>query len=792
MFQNHLKIAWRNLRRNKVTSFINVAGLAVGITVAILIGLWLNDELSFNKHHKHYDKLTQAMTTQTFNGETGTGNAIALPLAGALRTDYANDFQDMALCSWNFDHVLAVGEKKLWEKGMWAEPALPKMLSLPMVYGNLENSIKAPNTILLAESIAQFFFGDGDPIGKTIKLDNKHELHVAGVFQDLPHNSRFHDVTYYLPWETYLASVDWVRDAQVQWDNHSFQLFAQLAENAQAEAVTAKIKDVEKNGATETTSNPQILLHPMSKWHLYSEFKEGKSVGGRIQYVRLFGIIGAFVLLLACINFMNLSTARSEKRAKEVGIRKAIGSLRSHLIGQFLGESLVVVFLSMIFALAMVQLALPWFNEVADKHVAFPWQSVAFWASLLGFATFTGLIAGSYPAFYLSSFEPLKVLKGTFKVGRWSAVPRQALVVLQFTVSVTLIIGTLIVFNQIQHAKNRPVGYAREGLVQTFLTSGLNGKIDALRTELLSTGMVEEVGQSSSPMTGIWANNIGFDWEGKDPTQNPLFGTIACNEEFGKSIGWEIIQGRDFSREHGTDSTSIILNESAVKITGLDSIIGKTIRWNGTPKQVIGVVKDMVMESPYQPIMPTVFLLDHNWASILNIRLKPGVPVDDALAAIGAGFAKIDPNSPFDYKFVDDEYNQKFRSEVRVGTLARVFAFLAVFISCLGLFGLSAFAAEQRTKEIGIRKVLGATVASLWAMQTKGFVGLVFVSLVIATPLAWHFMHRWLTDYEYRITFGWSVFVVAGILAIAVTLLTVSFQSIKAALASPVKSLGNE
>lgn len=792
MFQNYLKIAWRNIRKNKVTSFINVAGLAVGMTVAILIALWLNDELSYDKHHKHYDKLAQAMTTQTFNGEIGTGTAISLPLAKVLRTDYSNDFQDMALCSWNFDHVLAVGDKKISKQGMWSEPALPKMLTLPMIYGNVENSINAPNSILIAESIAQFFFGAGDPMGKTIKLDNKHDLQVTGVFQDLPHNSRFHEIMYYLPWETYLVDEEWVRNAMTQWGNHSFQLFVQLAENASVDAVSAKIRDVEKNGDKAATGNPQILLHPMSKWHLYSEFKEGKNVGGRIQYVRLFGIIGAFVLLLACINFMNLSTARSEKRAKEVGIRKAIGSLRSHLIGQFLGESLVVVFLSMIFALAMVQLAIPWFNEVADKQVTFPWQSATFWVSLVCFATFTGLIAGSYPAFYLSSFEPLNVLKGSFKLGRWSALPRQALVVLQFTVSVTLIIGTLIVFNQIQHAKNRPVGYSRDGLLESFMTRGVYGRVDALRNELLGTGVVAEVSQSSSPTTGIWSNQIGFDWEGKDPTQEPLFGMVACNEEFGKTIGWEIIEGRDFSREHGMDTSAFILNESAVKLTGIDSIVGKTIRWNGVPKQVIGVVKDIVMESPYEPIKPTIFLIERNWASIVNIRLKPGVPVDDALAAIGAGFTKIDPNSPFDYKFVDDEYDQKFRSEVRVGTLARVFAFLAVFISCLGLFGLSAFAAEQRTKEIGIRKVLGATVANLWAMQSKGFVSLVIVSLVIATPLAWYFMNKWLTDYEYRIELGWSVFVTAGILAVAVTLLTVSFQSIKAALANPVKSLRSE
>ncbi|HMQ47669.1 MAG TPA: ABC transporter permease [Saprospiraceae bacterium] len=792
MLQNYLKTALRNLWKNKITGIINIVGLAVGMAVAILIGLWMHDELTYNKNHQHYDKLAQAMLTQTFNGQTNTGTAISLPLGKTLRDNYGSDFQEIALCSWNFDHILAVDDNKIAKQGMWAEPALPKMLSLPMIHGNWEEALKTPSSILIAESIARHFFGDDNPMGKSIKVDSRREFQVTGVFKDMPHNSSFYEVLFYLPWEAYLDDQEWVKMAMTQWDNHSFQLFAQIAENSSIEAVSEKIRDVEKNNNTTTSANPQLLLHPMSKWYLYADFKDGINSGGRIQYVRLFGIIGIFVLLLACINFMNLSTARSEKRAKEVGIRKTVGSMRGQLIGQFLSESLLVVFLSMFIAVLLVQLALPWFNEVADKEVTIPWTMSAFWVLLLAFGIFTGLLAGSYPAFYLSSFQPLKVLKGMHRAGRWAALPRQSLVVLQFTVSVSLIIGTMVVFQQIQHAKNRPVGYSRDGLLQTFITNGLYGKVDALRAELLATGMVEEVSQSSSPTTGIWSNLTGFEWEGKDPAQDPLFGFVACNEEFGKTIGWELLEGRDFSREFGMDSTAFILNESAVKLTGLDDIVGKTIRWEGTPKQVIGVVRDMVMDSPYEPMRPTIFAIEYGWANIINVKLKPGVPVEDALDAVEAGYVKIDPDSPFDYKFADEEYDQKFRSEVRIGTLARLFAFLAVLISCLGLFGLSTFSAEQRTKEIGIRKVLGATVAGLWALQAKNFVLLVVVSCMIAIPLAWYFVKNWLSDYQYRIDLNWSVFVLAAGLAIVVTLLTVSFQSVRAALANPVKSLKSE
>ncbi len=791
MFQNYLKIAWRNILKNKSTSFINVTGLAIGMAVAMMIGLWIRDELTFNTTHKNYDRLAQVCASLPFNDDINTGPAVCLPYADALRNHYSSDFKRVALASWTYDHVLAVDETKLKREGMHVEPAFAEMMSLDLLQGTYADILEKPNSIVLAKSLADALFGSVDPMGKTIRFNSESDMIVTGVFQDLPFNDEFHRVKFYVTWAYFLDQNPWALNNPDGWGNYSFQLFVEISEAADMAAVSAKIKDLERVH-NRKDSRADVFLFPMSRWHLYSEFKSGVNTGGRIQFVWLFGIIGVFVLLLACINFMNLSTARSEKRAKEVGIRKSIGSLRGQLIGQFLSESLLMVFLALLFSLALVQFSIPWFNQVADKQVSLPWVDPFFWMAVLCFALFTGLLAGSYPAFYLSSFQPLQVLKGTFRTGRWASVPRRALVVVQFMVSVALIIGTIVVFNQIQHAKNRPVGYNREGIIQFQNNTELDPKKDVLRNDLLKTGVVEEMTTTSGPITAIWSNQIGFDWEGKDPSTTPVFGIVTSTHELGKTIGWEIKEGRDFSREFSTDTSAIILNEAGVKLTGLDNIVGKTIRQDDRPYQVVGVVKDLIMESPWKPVKPTVFFINPDWASYFVVKIKPGVPVRDALASIGEVYKKLSPGSPFDYQFADEAYDAKFRSEERIGKLARVFAILAIFISCLGLFGLSAYVAEQRTKEIGIRKVLGATVPNLWAMQSREFLVLVAVSCLLAALPTWYFLINWLADYEYRIELGWGVFALSGLLAVAVALLTVSFQSVKAALANPVKSLRSE
>jgi putative ABC transport system permease protein len=437
---------------------------------------------------------------------------------------------------------------------------------------------------------------------------------------------------------------------------------------------------------------------------------------------------------------------------------------------------------------------MPVFMKLADKKIELPWNNVYFWSVALLFTVITGLISGSYPALYLSRFEPIKVLKGTFRVGRFASLPRKILVVVQFTFSIALIIGTIMVFKQIQFAKNRPVNYRNKGLITVNMTTpDLYGKYNAIRTDLLATGVVDEMAQSSCPTTGIWSNSIGFKWQGKDPNSLPSFGTIAVTETFGKTIGWQIIDGRDFSSDFGRDSFTMVLNESAVKQIGMkQNIVGQNIQWDEKDYAVIGVVKDMIMESPYKPVVPTIFLFDPNWANVLTVAIKQDAPVKTALSKIEAVFKKFNPSAPFDYTFNDEEYAKKFADEVRVGKLATFFTILAIFISCLGLFGLASFVAEQRKKEIGVRKVLGASTYNLWQMLSKEFALLVAVSCFIAIPLAWYYLNNWLAQYDYRASISFWIYIISGIGALVITLITVSFQAIKAALANPVKSLRTE
>jgi putative ABC transport system permease protein len=795
MLKNYLKIALRNLLRNKVYSFINIGGLAVGMAVAMLIGLWIYDELSFNKYHKDYDKIAQVMQNQTFNGTVNSEMSVPMPLGEALKLEYQSDFKNISMAWWVFDHILSFGENKISIKGTFMEANAPELLSLSMIKGTWAG-LNDPNSILLSQSLAKSLFGDADPMGKVIKINNKMPVKVTGIYKDLPYNCRFDNVKFLSSWDLWVSNNDWIKNSKDNWGNNSFNIFVELNANADFDIVSEKIKNVKLNKVTDKNdkiANPTVFLHPMKKWHLYSEWKNGVYAGGRIQYVWLFSIIGIFVLLLACINFMNLSTARSEKRAKEVGVRKAIGSIRIQLVTQFFSESILVVLFAFVLSIVLVHLVLPYFNEIADKRICILWSNTWFWLIGLGFSLLTGLIAGSYPAFYLSSFKPVKVLKGTFRVGRFAAIPRKILVVTQFTVSITLIIGTIIVFRQIQFAKNRPIGYTREGLLMIQMKSqDFYGKFEVLRTALKNTNVVAEMSESSSPATEVWSSSGGFDWKGKNSNFQTDFATISVTQEYGKTVGWQFKDGRDFSRDFATDSSAIVLNEASVKFMGLKNPVGETIRWDGKPLKIIGVIKNMIMESPYEPVKQTIFYQNYDNVNWINIKINPNVSASQALPKIEAIFKKLIPAAPFDYKFADTEYDQKFRSEERIGELSNIFAILAIFISCLGLFGLSSFVAEQRTKEIGIRKVLGATVMNLWTLLSKDFVILVIISCLIAAPIAYYFMNQWLQKYTYRTEISWWIFVVAGAGALLITLLTVSYQAIRAALMNPVKSLRTE
>jgi putative ABC transport system permease protein len=798
MISNYLKIARRNLVKNKVYSFINIAGLATGLAVAMLIGLWVFDELSYNKSFQNYDRLAIVKQNQTFNNEIGTQSAVPFKIGEEIRDKYGSEFKHVVMASMQSSQILSFGDKRISKSGNYFEPGITEMLSLNMLKGT-RSGLKEINSILLSETTSKALFGDTDPIDKVVKINNKHDMKVTGVYEDLPYNSDFKDLTFIAPWEFYINNEKWSEKESNPWRANMFLTFVQIADHADMDKVSAKIKNVklDKVRPEDAVFKPEIFLHPLSKWHLYSEFKNGKVAGGSIEFVWLFGIIGIFVLLLACINFMNLSTARSEKRAKEVGIRKAIGSLRSQLITQFFSESLLVVGMAFVLSLIFVLAALPIFNEVADKKLVFPWKEPLFWLVSIGFSVLTGIIAGSYPAFYLSSFQPIKVLKGSgfarIKLGSFAAVPRRVLVVVQFTISITLIIGTITVFRQIQFAKNRPIGYDRNNLlIVPMNTPDLHGHYEAIRSELLKTGAVTEMSQSSNPTTYVVAINNGYEWDGKDPGTQGNFATMAVSHDFGKTVGWQFKEGRDFSRSFSTDTSSVVLNETAAKFMGLQNPVGSIIKADGKPFRVIGVIKDMVMDSPYKPSFRTVFFLDYNWAGVFNIRINPKSGSSEAVSKIEAVFRKFNPSAPFEYKFTDEQYSRKFGEEERIGKLTSFFAVLAIFISCLGLFGMASFIAEQRTKEIGVRKVLGASLGSLWSLLSKEFVFLVVFSFVLSAPIAWYFMNNWLQKYEYRTGISWWIFALSGVGALLVTVLTVSFQAIKAALMNPVKSLKSE
>jgi putative ABC transport system permease protein len=790
MLSSYVNIARRNLLKNKFSSIINIGGLAAGMAVAMLIGLWIYDETSYNKNFDNYDRIGKLWQFVKFDKVKASYDVMPIPLAAELRNKYP-DFQAVSVASENNDEVFTLGDKKLTDQGTYVEPVFTDMFSLQMVRGT-HKGLDDPHSILLSQSLAKALFGNQDPMGQQLRIANKQNVTVTGVYTDFPNNSDFEQCHFLAPWQLFIALDSMSAQSQQNWDNNSFQIFAQLKPGASFNTVSAKIRETRMLRNNPPAYHPEFFVFPMSRWHLYSEFKDGVNTGGLIQFVWLFAIIGVFVLLLACINFMNLSTARSEKRAKEVGIRKAIGSLRIHLIAQFLTESVLVAFAAFAGAILLASLSLPFFNGLAGKKMTIPWESARFWLTGASFSLITGLIAGSYPALYLSSFKPVKVLKGAFKAGRLASIPRKVLVVLQFTVSVSLIIGTLVVLRQIQYAKDRSVGYSRNNLIEvTINTPELIQHARAIQTALLRSGAVDDLSESSCNITGQNGGSTNVSWPGKRADQHNLVMSNVVTPEFGKTVGWRITAGRDFSRNYGGDSAGVILNESALNLIGLKNPLGQLFYWQNRPYHIIGIAGDMIRESPFKPVAPSFFTLGQDLTAI-QLKLSSKLTTDVALAKCGAIFKQYNPSSPFSYTFVDDQYGKKFEGEERIGKLAAFFAVLAIFISCLGLYGLVSFVAEQRTREIGVRKVLGASILHVWGLLSQEFMILVALSMLIAIPLSWHFMSRWLLNYDYRAPLSWWIFGAAGAGALLITLITVSFEAVKAALANPIKSLRTE
>jgi len=793
MLTSYIKIAGRNLRKNRIYAIVNILGLSMGMAITLVIGLWIWDELSFNKYHRNYDDIAMVLQRNIGGGQVSIQSSMPPPLGEGLRQYYGSKFRRIVMTSGNGQHNISAGDKKFFQHGSFMGEEAPDMLGLQMEKGT-RGGLKDPYSILLSARMARSLFGDTDPMGQAVKIDNRIGVKVTGVYEDIPVNSEYGDMAFMLPWNLFTSQWKWVKDQKENWSFNAFGALVQMAPHTDMEKVSAEIKGLKQQFSPYPNVKQELFLFPMSRWHLYSNFDDkGISSDGQIIYVRLFGAIGVFVLLLACINFMNLSTARSEKRAKEVGIRKAIGSVRRQLIVQFLSESTVVALVAFIISLLIVQIALPLFNLIGGKHITILWQDPWFWAIGVGFSLVTGIFAGSYPAFYLSSFRPVKVLKGEFKAGRYAALPRRIMVVVQFTVSVLLVGGTVIVFRQIQYARDRPVGFERKGLLSVPMTTeDIYTNYKTIRNELIASRMVTEVSESQGPLTENWAGTSDFVWKGKDPNDIRGFAIVGATIGYGKTIGWQMTAGRDFSTEFPSDSSRLILNQAAAKVMGFRDPIGQPIQWEKKTYTIVGVVKDVIMQSPYARVQPTIFYVLPEPGNFVNIKIAPDVSAAGAMKKIREVFERYNPAAPFIFNFAGEEYAKKFGDEERIARLAAVFATLAIFISCLGLFGLASFMAEQRTREIGIRKVLGASVFILWRMLSKEFVVLVLLSCCIAIPVAWHFLDQWLGQFDYRIRITGNIFALVGAGALLLALATVSFQSIKAALANPVKSLRSE
>ncbi len=797
MINAHFKTGLRNIIKNRGFFALNAGGLIVGLTAVLLISLWVHSELSYNKSLTNYDNIAAVMQRQTIDGEVNTYTGLPMQLAPVLRKEYADHFKHIATSSRVRNYNVKYNGDMQIVRGRFAEPDFTKIVDLQMVAGN-RDALQDISSVLISESTAKDIFGIEDPMGKMIKISSRLDVKVAGIYKDLPKNSSFKNINFIAPWELLKKSANY--EKRLGWGNYWFQVYMQLNDENSLESVTTTIKDVfNENYINKSKERDyQLFLFPMSKWHLYSKFENGVSVGGRIEYVRIFTIIGIFILLLACINFMNLSTANALKRSKEVGVRKTLGSSRKQLIFQFFTESFMIILFSFGLALVFTFLLLPQYNTITLKDIAIPFGQPSFWFICLLLVGLTAILSSLYPSIYLSAFNPVKVLKGLSSNNRTAVNLRKVLIVVQFAISGILIMGTLTIIEQINYAKDRPLGFNKDLLVSVPINnSKVLQSFDVIKSELLTSTSIEQVTASDVKITSAYTTNGGdFEWKNKDPKLRAQFYTIRATHGFGKMIDWKVLEGRDFSPEFPSDSLAFLVNETAVKYMGLKNPVGEYVRWgdNGTYK-IIGVVKDMVTRSPFDPITPSLFILHKgdflNWINI-KIASNSTNAVEGAIDKMKEVFQKHDPGNIFAYSFTDEEYERKFNAERRVAKLVGWFSLVAIFISCLGVLGLSTYMAIQRRKEIGIRKVLGASVLIIWQLLSKQFLILILISLAIALPVGYYFSSQWLLEYSYRIEIGFWIFTLSCSFILIVTLLTISYQAIKSARSNPVNSIRTE
>ena len=788
MIKNYFKVAWRNLRRNSLYSLINIGGLAIGMTVSFLLLIYVYNEFSFDKFNKNTDRLYRVLRNQPSNGELMTNGATPVPLASAMLKDYP-EFDKVARANWPYDVLVNYKNKALKVNTMSADPSLLDMFSFDFVRGNRKSAFSDIPSIVLTESGAKAIFGDANPIGQVVKFNNQYPLKVTAVIKDNPNNSTF-NFNALISWDQYVVQQSWLKTSG--WGNYSFMTYAMLKPGASPEKVNAKLKSIIAKYDPNNKENT-FFLSPFANFHLYSDFKNGKAIGGEIEHVRLFLFLAIGILLIACINFMNLSTARSERRAREVGIRKAIGARRGGLIMQFMGESLLMAFISFFFSLILIYFLIDQFSTIIHIRLTIPYNNLYAWLAAFGVILITGVVAGSYPAFFLSSFRPVKVLKGQVVSVKSTVTPRKTLVVLQFAFATFLILSSIFIYKQIIFIKNRPVGYDQRGLVELPDEGNMDKQFENFRRDAINAGAITDGALTGNTIANNNSSSWGITWQGQLPGEDKLpIDQIAVTYHFINTYGLKLVEGRDFSEAYPADSLGIILNQAAVKLMRFKEPMGQIVKYQGNQCKVVGVVENFVWGSPHEPVKPAIIGFIKGWTGSIGLRLNPAKSVSASMAIIQDIFKKYNPDYPFEYKFVDEKFANKFRTEKMLGNMAVGFTCLAIIISCLGLFGLASFSAEQRRKEIGIRKVLGASLSSLWFNLSREFVLLVLIAFPIGAFFSWYLVNKWISDFTYRTSLSWWVFVATMVISLIICVATVSWQAIKAALTNPVRNLRSE
>ena len=775
---------------NKTFSLINIFGLALGMTCSLLIMLWLKDELKRDRFHANDKRLFRVMENQYYSGDISTFPASP----GILADNIVKDVPEVEMASqmlWEEEPLFTVGDKFDKEKGRYVQKDFLRMFSFKLAKGDAATALARPDAVVISKKLADKYFKGQDAIGKMIKIDSKENVVVTGVLEEIPELSSL-KFDFLMSYDIWFKKNDWAKE----WGNNGPRCYVMLAANTSVDKVNAKIKNYIKTKNKD--SNVELFLQNYGESYLYSNWDNGKQNGGRIEYVRIFSGVAIIILLIACINFMNLATARSLRRAREIGVRKVVGAGKRQLVAQFIGESMFVSFLAILLSLLIVALILPSFNTLTEKHLSVNLGDPAFLLILLGLTVVTGFISGSYPALFMSTLKPIVVLKGLLKFKPGATYFRKGLVVFQFALSIVLILGMIVIYRQINFIHNKNLGFAKEDLLYMPLEGSLGKNFMAFKEELLKQPGIKNITSAQSSPLEVGSSTQGVRWPGKDTTKLILFSNNPITYDYIKTMGIELIGGRDFDPSYSLDTMNYLVNEAAARKIGYKDPVGKELTMWGDKGSIVGLMKDFHHNSLHVPIEPLILRLfkaswakDNGYWGNVIIRTEKGKS-KQAIASMEKVFKQFNPGFPFRYYFTDDEIAKNYKAEYTVSKLSRYFAFLAIFISCLGLFGLVTFTAEQKTKEIGIRKVLGASVTGIIRMLSKDFLKLVLIAALIAFPVAWWAMYKWLNDFEYRVDIGWWVFVVAGIAALLIALLTISFQSIKAALANPVKSLRTE